>query len=388
MSFWIAVALMSAITLFLLAAPVWRKSKEEAARADYDLNVFKDQLKELDRDLERNLISEEEAETARLEIQRHLLAADEKRKKQENVTERASKKTVILTALIGVSVIVGSLVLYGKLGMPGYGDVPYASRDIERERRQASGNPNGMANEIAALKKRLEEEPQDIDAWLLLGRTLRSVGKLEESVEAYQFALKYSDRHPAILADFAEARIYADQGNVKQETMDALVESVKADPAQMKAHFYLGYAKARVEDFKGAIQTWVDLLAMAPPQAPWVPQVQNQIDMTAQTSGLNPADFQPSAFAKNMGKQFALEWENEKQAQPGPTREQVEDAQQMSPEERTEMIRSMVQRLADRLEENPNDVEGWQRLANAYQVLGEKEKAIEARNKVKELSGQ
>jgi len=388
MTFWIAVGLLSAITLFLLAAPVWRKSKEEAVRADYDLNVFKDQLKELDRDLERNLISEEEAETARLEIQRRLLAADEKRKTQQANLQRPSKKTLALSSVLGAVVVVGSFVLYGKLGMPGYGDVPYASRNIEQEKRQASANPDGMVKEIAALKKRLEQEPQDIDAWMLLARTLRSVGRLDESVQAYEFALKYSDRHPDILADYAEAKIYADQGAVKKETIEALIEAIKTDPAQMKARFYLGYAKAHVEDYQAAIQTWVDLLAMAPPQAPWVPQVQKQIDLAAKSSGLNPADFQPSAMAKNMAKQFALEWEQEEQAQPGPTREQMQQAQEMTAEERNEMIRSMVQRLADRLEENPNDPEGWQRLANAYQVLGEKEKAIEARNKVKELSGQ
>ncbi len=90
MSFWIAVVLMSAVTLFLLGAPLWRKSEEEADRADYALSVFKDQLKELDRDLERNLISEEEAATARIEIQRHLLAADDKRKKQAISAQRFS----------------------------------------------------------------------------------------------------------------------------------------------------------------------------------------------------------------------------------------------------------------------------------------------------------
>ncbi|WP_028877760.1 c-type cytochrome biogenesis protein CcmI [Terasakiella pusilla] len=387
MTFWIAAALLSALTLFLLAAPLWRKSREETDRADYDLSVFKDQLKELDRDLERNLISKEEAETARLEIQRRLLAADDNRKKKQSFTGKIGTKSLIFSFVLGITVIVGSVLIYGKLGMPGYGDVPYASRDIEREHREASGATDGMQKEIAALKKRLEQDEKDVDAWLLLGRTLRAVGRNTEAVDAFAGAVKHSDRHPAVLADFAEAKIYADEGNVKQVTFDALVEALKSDPMQMKARFYLGYAKARVEDYEGAMQDWTDLIAMAPPRAPWLAQVKEQLVAAGKASGIDPQTIEPSPLAKNIRKQLALEWEGEEeqQAQPGPTREQMQQAQQMTNEERTEMIRGMVQRLADRLEEEPDDIEGWKRLANAYQVLGEKDKAIEARNKVQEL---
>ncbi|MDV7339654.1 c-type cytochrome biogenesis protein CcmI [Terasakiella sp. A23] len=392
MSFWIAVVLLSAVTLFLLAAPLWRKREEEADRADFELNVFKDQLKELDRDLERNLISEEEAETARIEIQRHLLAADDKRKKHAANGAGVGAKSLAVYGGIAIAVIGGSFLLYGKLGMPGYGDVPYASRDIQREHQVASGSEDGMASEIAALKKHLENEPKDVEAWLLLGRTMRTVGRKDEAMDAFRGAVQASGRHPAVLADYAEARIYADEGVVKKETIGALMESLQGDPTQMKARFYLGYAKARVEDFEGAIQTWIDLIAMAPPEAPWLKQVHEQIKLAAQAGELDVADFKPSASAENLAKQLALEWEQEKkalvaEAEAGPTREQMKQAQDMTDEERADMIRGMVDRLADRLKEEPNDIEGWKRLANAYQVLGEKKLAIEARNKVKELSG-
>ncbi len=394
MSFWIAVVLLSAISLFLLATPLWRKSKEEADRADYALSVFKDQLKELDKDLERGLISAEEAETARIEIQRRLLGADEKRRSHENAGKGASTKAVVLSSIVGIAVLAGTLALYFKIGMPGYQDVPYASRNIEKE-HQVANNDEGMASEIAALKKRLEQEPKDIDAWILLGRTLRTVGRNEEAMEAFRNAVKESDRHPSVLADYAEAKIYADEGQVGKETLGALMEALQQDPMQMKARFYLGYAKARVEDFKGAIQTWTDLKAIAPPQAPWLKQVDEQIKMAAQAGDLDPADFQPSGQAKVMSKQLKLEWETEKshnhdeeEAAPnGPSRAAMAAAQEMTPEEQAEMIRGMVERLADRLKENPDDLEGWKRLAQAYMVLGEKDKAIEARNKIKELGG-
>jgi len=392
MSFWIAVALLSAMTLFLLATPLWRKPKEEAQRAEYDLNVFKDQLKELERDVERGMISADEADTARIEVQRRLLSADEARTEDENQSKGSSKASIAISVLIGVGVIAGSLGVYNVLGQPGYQDVPFASRDLEKERQHV--NQDGMANEIAMLKKQLDKDITDIDSWVLLGRTLRTVGRVDEALDAFRNAVKHSKRHPAILADFAEAKIYADNGEVDKETIGALMESLQQDPSQMKAQFYLGYAKARVEDFKGAIQTWTNLLAIAPKEAAWVAQVHEQIKMAAEAGELDPADFKPTGQAKVLAKQLKLEWESAKgdtseepTAAPGPTREDMKNAAEMSDEDRQGMIRQMVDRLAGKLKENPNDLEGWKRLARAYQVLGDSEKASEAEAKIKELEG-
>ena len=391
MSFWIAVALLSAITLFFLAAPLWRKKEEEADRADYALNVFRDQLKELDKDQERGLINETEAETARIEIQRRLLAADDKRKKHAEGLGGLSLTTITVSSVCAVLLIGGSVVLYTKIGMPGYQDVPFASRDLQKERHNAQNK--GMANEIAAMKERLEKDPQDVDGWMLLGRTLRTVDRHDEAVDAFRNAVRASERHPSVLADFAEAKVYAAQGGVDEEVLTVLEEAIKQDPMELKARFYLGYTKMRFEDYKGAVQAWVDLAAIAPPNVPWLQQVKDQIQQAAQAGGLNPADFEPSGQARVLSKQLKLEWETEQshdhegEEQKGPSSEDMAAASEMTPEEQAEMIRGMVQNLADRLKENPNDIEGWKRLAQAYMVLGEKDKAIEARNMIKELGG-
>ncbi len=390
MTFWIAVVLLCGVTLFILATPLWRKNKEQAERAEFEMNVFKDQLKELDRDLERGLINAQEAETARIEIQRRLLHADEMRG-QNTSTQTGLTKSAILFSLIGALVIVaGSLLLYAKVGMPGYADMPYASRNFDSEKNVAFNEDMNRA--ISMLKKRLESNPTDVDAWVLLGRTMRTMERMDDAIKAYKNAVKFSNRHPAILADYAETQIYADKGEVTQEARKALQEAVVSDPMQLKARFYLGYAKARAEDFEGALQDWTDLSAMSPPDAPWLAQVKDQMQMAAKEGDLDLADFKPSKQALVLGKQLALEWEkeqaNQAAAAPGPTREQMQDAQQMSAEDRSDMIRSMVNRLAERLKDEPNDLAGWKRLANAYQVLGETEKAQEAFAKIKELEAQ
>ncbi|MBL4692199.1 MAG: hypothetical protein JKY92_02595, partial [Magnetovibrio sp.] len=73
---------------------------------------------------------------------------------------------------------------------------------------------------------------------------------------------------------------------------------------------------------------------------------------------------------------------------PGPTRQQIADAQSMSATDQQAMIRTMVSRLADKMKANPSDLQGWKRLANAYKVLGEQGKMADALMEVKRLQGQ
>jgi cytochrome c-type biogenesis protein CcmH len=396
MSFWIAVALLSAITLLLLSLPLVRKPEETADRSDFDLTVFKDQLKELEKERERGLISDEDAETAKLEIQRRMLAADDKRQKQSKTGNDSPVLTVVLSSVVGIVVLGGALGLYFKLGSVGFSDVPYASRNIEGERR-ALANLQGQGQDISAgiaqIKNHLNENPGDVEAWIMLGRSLRLSGRGDEAVEAVAQAVDLTNRHPAVLVDYAETRIFAAQGGVDAESFTVLDEALQKDPSLLKARFYFGYAKAEAEDYQGALQEWTDLKIMSPSDAPWMGQLEDQMAKAAEKSGIDPATITPTADAQAMSKEFALQWEEEKAASSapsrpmaGPTREDMEAAADMTSDEQMVMIRSMVQRLADRLKENPDDLEGWKRLVQVYTVLGEKKKADEAREMVKKLS--
>ncbi|MFB3134375.1 MAG: hypothetical protein ACE1Y3_01430 [Rhodospirillales bacterium] len=143
---------------------------------------------------------------------------------------------------------------------------------------------------------------------------------------------------------------------------------------------------------RGALQEWVDLRVLSPPDAPWGPVLQQQIKTAARALGIDPATEEPSPGAVALAGARAPFRGPAPGAPPaatpaGPSRADREAAARMSDEERAAMIRSMVQRLADRLAENPGDREGWLRLARAYEVLGETEKAGEARARAEALKG-
>jgi cytochrome c-type biogenesis protein CcmH len=124
------------------------------------------------------------------------------------------------------------------------------------------------------------------------------------------------------------------------------------DPQELKARFYIGLAAEQDGDRAKAAEVWRAMTRNAPADAPWVPRVREAL---ARVGAMQPGT-----------------------TAPGPTADDIATAGAMSEKERGEMIRNMVDRLADRLKENESDVEGWQRLLRAYIVLGERDKAISA----------
>jgi len=404
---WIAVFVVAAAVAAALARPLMTRGAPPAARAEYDLSVFRDQLAEIDRDAEDGLLDAAEADAARLEIQRRMLAADAELQVRAR-TEAQSGGRVRAAAIVGM-VPVGALLVYLMLGSPEAPNAPYAARDTGAEKNQAAahdgpggqGMPVGQQAEMAAMVGRLAErllkDPDNVDGWLLLGRSYLALERLPDALNAFERARTLAPGQPDVEIALAEAVILAAEMKVTQRAERILRGVHERDPFEPKSRYYLGLMKAQQGDVYGALQDWADLVALSPAEAPWVAVVRNQIARAANELNVDPAKVRPSADAQALLDARGMPAPEpaappltaapeEAQPAPGPSREQMEAAQSMSEEDRSAMIRGMVQRLADRMKEQPDDIEGWKRLERAYRVLGEPEKADEAQAQVKRLS--
>ncbi len=385
---WVGIVIISAITLAILVIPslLGRRQDSADSRKDYDAAVYRDQLAELDRDLERGLISETEAETARIEIQRRLLAAVDAETEQTHLIGSGNRFVIPTLSMIA---FVGAVVLYLELGSPNTPDFPYAERGDLDSAPTVASSAHSVDEAIAQLEARLKENPDDPEGWATLGRSYLSMEKYLEAQKAF---LKLYEITGDIMAkaEYAEALILASDSQITPEALDIFDEVLRVDPYDPKSRFYFGVAAAQQGNLSGALQIWTDLLHLSPPDAPWIDIVQRQIIRAADEAGVDPASVAPTEQAIRLALDADIESSNintnTTQASPGPSQEDIENAQQMSADEQMEMIRSMVQRLADRLEENPDDYEGWLRLAQAYEVLGETEKAEEARRRAAEAA--
>lgn len=386
---WIAALLLTAATLVLVVVPLLRSGAAAAPRrAEFDIAVYRDQLAEVDRDLERGLLDPEQAEGARLEVKRRMLAAADETVSSPQEAQSAprrgalgARRSVVSLSAVCVFVPAAAFGVYWALGMPAIPDQPLATRQQPDAKAgttaEGPGSPRMSLEEaVAQLASRLETDPGNLQGWLLLGRSYLSMERYPAAVEAYGRAYGLASGRADVASAYGEAMVAAAGGEVSFDARKAFEEALAADPLDPRARYYLALHSAQRGDAEDALRRWVDLVAISPPNSSWLPLVTQQIERAAEAIGVDPASIEPSSEARALAEAAAL---------PAPTQADRDAAAAMSDQEREAMIRSMVDRLADRLAADPGDLAGWQRLARAYEVLGETDKAEDARARAEAL---
>ena len=358
MLFWAVGALLAVATAALVAWPLVRPRSGRDPR-EHALAVYRDQLAEVDRDRERNLIDDEQARAARAEIERRLLQAARAPSGGAAVA-RGRPAAALVLALVVASGAVGVYILNGSPGMPGQ---PLASRDLD-ERRE---DRERQARQLAELEEQARQDPPaSAEFWFSLGRLRAQVIGPGEAAAAFREGLARNPDDPMLMAALGEVLVEASEGTVTPAAKE-LFTAVRAQaPNQPQALFYLGMAAAQAGDDRVALERWGRLLETGAADAPWRPSVEQQFRRVAERAGVD-AD---AMLAERQGT-----------APQGPAM-----AADMSEAEREAMIRSMVDGLAARLAENPDDVDGWLRLGRSQLVLGEPEKAVEAYGRARALA--
>lgn len=230
--------------------------------------------------------------------------------------------------------------------------------------------------EADALARSLAESPDNPAGWVELGQRYRDLGRPNEAVAAFARAIGLTGGDPTITSFYAEALVEAGNGMVTEDAVRAFESVLEQQPGEPRAQYYLGLARAQAGDDAGALERWQALAASSPAGAPWLPTVHEQIRRTAERMGLDPDEQVPEAQTAGLGPRVPR----------GPNAADIAAAQSMTPEEQAEMIRGMVDGLAERLEDDPDDLAGWIRLGAAYQVLGEADEAVAALARAAELA--
>ena len=345
MLFWIIVAILTATVAVFLLAPLMRPGREGDAARTGEAAVYKDQLKEIDRDLAGGLIGEAEAENARVEIGRRLIAVSAAGVGDGRAASVATLRKIAAGVVIVVLPATG-LCLYLLTGSPGTPDQPLAAR-LE--------NPgNNLDLLVAKAERHLAENPNDGKGWDILAPIYFRGGRLGDAELAYRNAIRFLGVSAERATGLGETIMAGNQGIVTEDARLAFEEAARRDPKNPRPGFYLALAleqAGRRDEAKAAFET---LEKKSPADAPWLPLLREHI---AKNSG----DAPPVASA------------------PGnPTEADVKAAAGMAAGDRQEMIRGMVASLDARLKEDPNNFEGWMRLVRSYAVLGEKDKAVAA----------
>lgn len=364
MTFWpIAVALIALAVVPLLWS-LLRRPSEAAPRQAYDLGVYRDQLAEVERETAEGALDAEQAAAARAEIERRLLALTEGGE-ESGVRPAASGRaaTWILAVALGVAVPAAAIGIYQMLGAPDVPSRPFAERPPPEATPPQDDVAREMVDLAERLARRLAEEPDNRDGWLLLGRSYAQIGYFTEAAEAYRKAIAQGFDDVETQGSLGEMLAAETDGAIGPEARRAFAATLEHDPDDPRGRYYAGLALAQDGRLEEAIELWLGLLRQSTAEAPWQPVVVQQIQEAAVSLGIEPP-------AMPMAPELASPG-----AAPGPSAADVEAAGQMSAGEQAAFIRSMVDRLATRLEAEPGDFQGWLRLARAYGVLGEVDQA-------------
>jgi cytochrome c-type biogenesis protein CcmH len=336
MTLWFVFALMTVAAIFAVLWPLGRAGGGQ--REGSEVAVYRDQLAEIERDLAVGLIAAPEAEAARVEIGRRLLAAASSEPAPDGQSSLKWRRAAAVLALVGLPLV--AIGVYASLGSPRLHDFPLAQRD------RAPGMAQSLENMVTQVEQHLEKHPTDGRGWNVLAPVLQRLGRYDDAVRAYRNSLTYNGESAERRSDLGEALSAAAGGVVTAEAKAEFERAHALSADEPKANYFLGLAAEQDGRKDDAASIWRALLARAPTDAPWRPLVQSSLARVGGGGGAPALSDETIAAAKDMGEG-----------------------------DHGALIRAMVERLANRLKQNGDDVDGWLRLVRAYVVMGERDKA-------------
>jgi cytochrome c-type biogenesis protein CcmH len=344
MILWIIFALMTAAAILAVLWPLGRKAV--VSGGGNDLLVYQDQLEEIGRDRNAGLIGLAEAEAARVEVSRRLLAAADAEATSAKPVMSASQSLRRRRTAAGAALVVLVLLplgFYLELGAPEVPGQPAFAR--------AKTPPGGQSIDslVGQVEAHLAKNPNDGTGWEVIAPVYLRLGRFDDAVAARRKALALNGETAARDADLGEALVAAANGMVTDEAKKEFEAAVTREEQQPKAQYFLGLADEQDGNRDAAAKRWRAMIEQAPPDAPWI-------------------GFVRTALGRVTGEPVP-------EAAAGPSDQDVAAAENMTDEQRAAMIRGMVARLSDQLHADGNNVDGWLRLVRAYVVLGERDKA-------------
>ncbi len=374
MLFGILIVLIACGIAALLIAVLYRAPSNATQPETGDIDIYRAQLIDVDRDVARGILNTDDADRMRTEISRRILSADTALRTRTAPPPSVKRYNQITAMAIFALIVLGSTTLYWQLGTVGYDDQPRTKR-IAQAQDRAKNRP-GQAeieaqvprpqipeidpdylNLVTQLRTTMEKRPEDPRGFALLSEHEANLGNYRAAYLAKEryIALQNGDIDGSDLLDVAELMILAAGGYVSPEAEENLRQVIITERKNARARYFYGLTMGQIGRPDQAFGLWSDTLRTGDGDPYWLERIEAQMPDMAVLAGQR---YTPAA------------------PQRGPTAEDIDAAADLSTNERMDMARAMVQQLADRLADEGGDVRDWARLITSLGVLGERGHAL------------
>jgi len=280
--FWMLAGLLVLVALLFLLPPLLRKPRAAAGVESDQLTVqvVRDQLDELRADMESGRLDESAYAAARHDLERTLLDDVESGKTATAAPEVRSGRWMAVVLLLLVPAM--AVLMYQRLGAPKVQErIAAAGAAVQA----ATNNPHALEEMVAKLAARMQQEPDNVEGWALLGRSYAALGHFDDSAAAYRHALQLAPGNPDILSSYADVLVTAGNGAFTDEVGELLDRAVAADPQHLKALWLRGHWRYRHDDLEGAVGDWRKVVAGLPPGDENIATIQGQIRLAQNRLG-------------------------------------------------------------------------------------------------------
>lgn len=270
---WLVFGAMFLLAAAIVARPLYRPQEAPlSTEGDEALDVYRQQLSELERDVALGLLQEEEAETARLEIHRRMLELSSQSRDKGGAS-------IPLGVISGVAIIIliGASLSYWTRGQPGLVSLPVDRSAAEVPEFQLPPEMGKIEDRLAGLAAKLEEEPDNLEGWTMLARSYSVLGRTSDAANAYARAAALDPENTELRLSQVELLVDALGGLVNPAAILVLQQVQEIDPGHPAPRFYFGVAEYQNSKTRKALEIWKSLEADSPADAPWLSSLREQM---------------------------------------------------------------------------------------------------------------
>ena len=297
--FWLAAAAITLIGLGFIILPLIRQTASaQISRMQVNKALYESKLEELQADLEQGLLDPSEYQQSEQELQRSLLS-DVTVSQRSSVTQQRSNLSMVI--LLTIALPLSAILLYQQF-------TSYVANDEYNEQQKLAQQAQTIQQSIVDLEQRLQDQPDDLDGWKILGQSYVVMQQFDKAIEAYSQAAALSDySDPDLLVLLAETSSFANDGVFGTIENALLEQALAVNPRHERALWYAGYAAYSVDDYQTAVVHWQTLLSLVPADRNDVRDSLNKfVDDAREKAGLEVAPKEQAVLPRILDVQVSV----------------------------------------------------------------------------------